>query len=197
MINSPSAVLTIVISLFLTAGAFGQSKPAPTPMPTLDFTGTWIYVKTDPQKFAARIPPSPSPNGGKPGNAGPREIKRVITQTATTLTKRIFGEENGKSYAFERTYFLDGRGETNPIEDDPDRAAFSKTKLTKHSLIVDVIVKKKTGEPVSKIPQREEWKISDNGKTLTVTSCPVIKSTDRLMIQIGSELCIKTTSRRE
>jgi hypothetical protein len=173
-------IALVPILLSMCPAVLSQSKPGPTPKPTPNFAGTWKFEKAE------------SPNMGfndqlkKLNKTGSAE-KTEITQTETTILMKVTGSDKGSVYSFERTYFVDGRGETNAIQSDPNSIVSSKTTMKKKALIIDALVTDKGTRKKQVGHFTEEWNVASDGQRLRVTTC----------FGVGSDLCTTYTYRRE
>jgi hypothetical protein len=106
------------------------------------------------------------------------EIKITYQDPALKIVRTVF--VNGQSEQRELTYYTDGRGEVNPaifwLSTTPDPKAQhpketkSKTKWSGDKIVIRATLRLTAGGHVMEEEVVDEWKVSDDGKTLTQTT---------------------------
>jgi hypothetical protein len=152
-----STTLAFIAMILFCGSIFGQ-----TPKPTPDFNGHWRFKKIE-------YPANQTPLQPKKPSSDWDEI--VIVHKDTVVLKKMSGTFNGEPFAFERTYYTDNRGETNPIQDSPVDTVITKTELKKDVLVTEGFVRIAGDTKNSPNTFRTETRISSGGKEMKFKNC--------------------------
>jgi hypothetical protein len=175
MKNAVGFCLLIVISA---ATVSGQSHPKAAAKIRTDFSGTWLL---DRSKSSAELT-----------NSASRSIKILHQDPEFQLIRD--SEINGQTKTLELTYYTDGRGEKNKrifgllTSGQPPKAlndnelteshtVWNGNKLVTRSTFSTTIAGRRL-----EFEEREEWKLSKDGMTLTQTSSMIFRQGDGTFI---------------
>jgi len=153
MILSRILLYVSFVFVLLSLTSFGQAKPSPTP----DFSGTWKLAKMT-ESHTAFVP-----NGGPTKT----EIQLFVKQDSTSLRVKRETLFDNDAYSQDLLYYLDGRGESNP-SDAGKFVHTTKTRLKSEKLFLDGSVYE-VGSKKAYSRRKEEWKVSSDGETLTIS----------------------------
>ncbi|MFL6373872.1 MAG: hypothetical protein ACJ73D_04310 [Pyrinomonadaceae bacterium] len=152
-----------VLLISVTIVIFGSVASALGQIP--NFSGTWIMTGSDAQvqSESAIVVPGLT-HLAKPPVSG----QRVIDQDAMTLRETYYSSTiPSATPPATKVYYLDGRGETNPVFTDHAFEIRSKTQVDGARIAVDAeLVQIATGKTQSKF--KYFYKLSEDGKTLKV-----------------------------
>ena len=126
-------------------------------MPLPDFRGTWTFEKD-----------SVSP-GLVVAFTSKRQDELIIVQNDVEIKVKHNLTLGNEASIFEKTYYTDGRGETNLFADDDQYVVETTTKLKKQILIIKGCLRK-VGAKEGKCSIYNRWKLSKDNKTLTIES---------------------------
>lgn len=157
-----SIVLLTLVGVLVVSAAPQKSPPKPKP----DFSGTWLL---DQKKSDSGVTRSDLP------------IKIVHSDPEFRVTRS--SESNGQIVERSSVYFTDGRGEINPstfgLTTNPSANAKgtknlvdeSKTKWSGNKIVTRTLIRLNFdgGSHFVKFELIHEWKLSDDGKVLTIT----------------------------
>jgi hypothetical protein len=150
----PASLLTVLLTLCLSAAAAGDDKKKPHP----DFSGTWQIdrAKSDFGEFSER-PLSKADSTLVVEHKDPElRIKRTL---------RLGGQEEVKDF----TYYTDERGETNPATLGAGEVK-SKTKWDGDKVVAQAHITRKGQGGDYELDVTQKWQVSSDGKTLTSTT---------------------------
>lgn len=149
-------LISILFVLSATVASIAQNAGSPN-RDAVDFTGRWELTSrrvVEPRELEART-------------VQKQKFEMLISQSGDAL--RITETSRGANgdYSREVTYFLDGRGETN-AGFTPNYRYKSKSRIKNKTLRIEAVL---TITDLKLTNFRDEvWKLSDDGKTLTVES---------------------------
>jgi hypothetical protein len=164
------SVFVLILACTLTAFAQGDKKNGNV-LKKPDPTGSWML---DPKRS----------NVGK--SAQPDLPLKITYRDPELRIKRIY-DHNGQTVEREFIYYSDGRGETNPatmiLSTTPDKNARdldnqvtnSKTRWNGNKLVTRSIIRNPIAGHMLEFEFIDEWKLSEDGKTLTQTSRTVFR----------------------
>lgn len=128
------------------------------------------------------------------GKASTPDLPLKITHRDPELRVTHQYDENGKIVGRDFVYYTDGRGETNPanmlLSTSTDinsraldkRVTSSKTKWNGKKLVTRSILRSSVAGHLLEFEVVDEWKISEDGNTLTETSKTVFRPSDVIFI---------------
>lgn len=144
-----------------------QAKPSPTPESAPGFVGQWKYQKAE----------TPAP---ALVDAGKRQEEIEISQAGAEIRFRYTVTEDKHRQVFEKVYYTDGRGETNMVRSDKNLEFFSTTKLKERKLFIEWCTRK-IGSTETKPLARDEWILSNDGKSLRMKRVTLAKVPDNFV----------------
>ena len=165
-----SSALGLILACALTALPQGDKKNANV-INKPDFSGSWLLDRK-------------KSNVGK--SAQPDLPLKIVHNDPEFRIKRQY-DHNAVTVEREFVYYSDGRGETNPatmiLSTTPDRNARdldkqvtnSKTRWNGNKLVTRSVIRNSIAGHMLEFEFIDEWKLSEDGKTLTQTSRTIFR----------------------